>query len=727
MAGSSPLVAPTEPPAEQRFTRNRATRGKGLRKKTGCLTCRRRHVRCNEAKPVCGGCVRRKCECVYETQDQPPVFRVPTGPAAATSPTPATATATVINISSPSNETTDTEPPIVVVTSRRDDEEASSVTRGPIQNTQNALNLSAAPSEDRELTSTYLQTQVPLSRSGVENARNHTETIGSETNNTTEDSGAGAVASGNPEQPVGGGAHIGQTITSSLKDHRHVDYDSRAAPPPCPQSAYTSLSGFAPGSISSTSHTVETPTARWLELLIGDAVLGNESLNDIGLECNALNTFGSTVAQTPVSLGVEEQRTPMFSIEVDTDSATSRTLHASLQERLPYMGTDQVSEKQAWYSTEPLKLSQEEFRLFHHFVQHISQWIDLFEPKKPFGTFVPHLAMHNFGLMNAILALSARHLSLNTNNSCRKPELSPPNTNDAVRYYYKTLHYSQEAMKYETYKVSLELLAISIIISTYEMLDGSSKDWERHLKGVFWIQRSQVIHGDSGGLRQGVWWAWLCQDVWAAFREERKPLTFWWPTRSFDLLDPSELAARSVHLFAQVLSFCSREEWEENPNDFAARVSQADNLVEKWSDWRQHLTVEFEALPVMPNSEGAFAPIWIHPPAFSVALQLYHCALILISLHRPRAGGIDTYLEQKAILKQGIMMVCGIASALTDFASGIMSSQCVFIAGMSVEDVTQRTAVLKLLDDCRTRTGWPVRSLGDEISLIWQRYDKSTQ
>lgn len=224
--------------------------------------------------------------------------------------------------------------------------------------------------------------------------------------------------------------------------------------------------------------------------------------------------------------------------------------------------------------------------------------------------------MHNFGLMNAILALAARHLSLNTSKSSEKSDLTPSDANDSIRYYYKTLHYSQEAMRYDTYKVSLELLAISIIISTYEMLEGSSTDWERHLKGVFWIQRSQVIHGDSGGLRQGVWWAWLCQDIWAAFREERKPLTFWRPTRSFDALDPSELAARSVYLFAQVVSFCSREEMEDDQHDFASRVSKADALLEKWNDWREHLTVEFDALPVSTDSKDAFPPIWVNPPAF---------------------------------------------------------------------------------------------------------------
>ena len=113
--------------------------------------------------------------------------------------------------------------------------------------------------------------------------------------------------------------------------------------------------------------------------------------------------------------------------------------------------------------------------------------------------------MRNIGLMKAILALSARHISLN-------PGIIPEQThdrNDALQYYNETLHYLSKAMQYDTYKTSLELLATALIVSTYEMLDGSGRDWERHLQGVFWIQRSQVIHGDSKGLKQAVWWAWL--------------------------------------------------------------------------------------------------------------------------------------------------------------------------------------------------------------------------
>ena len=231
--------------------------------------------------------------------------------------------------------------------------------------------------------------------------------------------------------------------------------------------------------------------------------------------------------------------------------------------------------------------------------------------------------LHNVGLLNSILALSIRHLSVSATTTGAYDAMF---YGDAIQYYYKTLHYIQKAMEYDTYRTSLELLATALIVSTYEMLDGSSKDWERHLKGVFWIQRSQVIHGDSKGLRSAVWWAWLCQDVWAAFREKRKPFTFWKPVRTFELLDPHELASRSVYLFAQVVGYCSQEAAE---GEIVTRLSKAQELSEKLEEWHDFVTIEFEPLPMCgrpPHEQtpfhDLFDPVWIHPPAFGTQIPV---------------------------------------------------------------------------------------------------------
>jgi len=102
---------------------------------------------------------------------------------------------------------------------------------------------------------------------------------------------------------------------------------------------------------------------------------------------------------------------------------------------------------------------------------------------------------------------------------------------------------------------SEELLATVIIISTYEMFDDSKGNWTRHLKGVFGILRSQDAHGASAGLQQSVWWAWLQQDLWAAFREKRRCFSFWRPEREVPELAQNELANRAVYLLSQVVNY----------------------------------------------------------------------------------------------------------------------------------------------------------------------------
>lgn len=229
------------------------------------------------------------------------------------------------------------------------------------------------------------------------------------------------------------------------------------------------------------------------------------------------------------------------------------------------------------------------------------------------GALTWKLQIHNAGLMNAILALAYRHLALNP----RLNDHNAPNKEDsALQYYYQTLHYVQKAMQYSGYKRSLELLATTLIISAYEMLDNSTKDWERHLEGVFLIQRSQVIHGESGGLHSAVWWAWLCQDTWAAFREKRKTLTFWVPQKPLSVLSPYELAARSIYNAAKVISYAAEAATEA---DIRRRSEEATRLRRMLSDWQEHLTIEFSPLPLRSRQQSSrFRPIWIHPPVFGM-------------------------------------------------------------------------------------------------------------
>ena len=148
-----------------------------------------------------------------------------------------------------------------------------------------------------------------------------------------------------------------------------------------------------------------------------------------------------------------------------------------------------------------------EVQLLHHYVMHLSGWIDATDPDRQFAVIVPNLALTNQGLASAILALSSLHLSLDSKPQCSHSYL-PIEPTTAVQYYNDTLHYLQHAMGDADFLRSDELLATVLIISMFEMIEMKSPDQGdhfRHLQGVFWIQRSQTIHGESQGLKKRIW------------------------------------------------------------------------------------------------------------------------------------------------------------------------------------------------------------------------------
>ncbi|KAH7268968.1 uncharacterized protein BKA55DRAFT_587823 [Fusarium redolens] len=639
------------------FTRGRLSRGKGLRRTTGCLTCRRRRVKCDEVKPRCGGCTRKKARCEYA--------KIQAG-----------------TKTSPARDATTPKSP----TFEQQEDQSRELSANDIH----------MPSGEHVLPIESPQPEETVNiDNGDEGRHANTQIIQS------------------PQNSLGSHGDYGN------RTYPHLDSIVYGLPSPA-QLPYHPMS-MAYGSSPDASLTL-----KWLDLLLGDAAINYGPLPEPFPDPGGTNIFGNSAIQSPTTLGDNSVSHTGDYIarlcEPHTIEPRVETRNAYIRERIA-SGEDQVREKdQVWQALEPINLQTQELILFRHFTDHISQWMDLFEPQKPFGSLVPHLALHNVGLMNAILALSARHLDIMNRDTPTYAAGFRPTQDDTIGYYYKTLHYCQEAMQYDGYKTSLELLASAFIISAYEMLDGSNTDWEKHLKGVFWIQRSQTIHGHSDGLRQAVWWAWLCQDVWAAFREKRRPFTFWRPNRPLADLNPSELAARAVYNFAHVVRFCARDDASNTPDYVAVKTQEADLLSRQLDYWASYLTSEFQPLPIVASGaeKNPFPQVWVQPPFFAVAMQVYYCSRILLDLHRPCSGGYEEYLGKQRILKRWAGIVCRIAKALNDHASSVLSSQCVFIAGMVVEDPEQRSAILDILDTCSRRAGWPGYSLGRELKEIWR-------
>ncbi|XHF98554.1 hypothetical protein AWENTII_002103 [Aspergillus wentii] len=361
-------------------------------------------------------------------------------------------------------------------------------------------------------------------------------------------------------------------------------------------------------------------------------------------------------------------------------------------------------------------LSDVEHHLFRHFVRVSSKLLDFHDPEIHFATTVPHMALRNLGLMKALLGLSARHLSLGPATTELDGREYIIDRNLAVQYYLDALDYLNTA----SYPHSLDLVATAILISTYEMIDGSNRNWERHLKAVYWMQQSQANDGESGGLRSAIWWAWLQQDIWVAMQERRRVLNVWNPTKPVSTLKPPELARRAIYLLSQCVNYASKEEEQ---SDLTSRLDKGGELLFLLQQWHDNLPPEYRPLTCCSSDDAVFPPIWVNPPSYAAALQMHSLAMILVIVHRPSAGGIENYRAAQQMLAGALGTICGIARSVDedDDAANMISLHCLFRAGICVQTLRERLVLLDLLDLCQQRLHWPLISLRKELELEYAK------
>ncbi|KAF4984478.1 hypothetical protein FZEAL_326 [Fusarium zealandicum] len=462
------------------------------------------------------------------------------------------------------------------------------------------------------------------------------------------------------------------------------------------QPPYADSDWLRPQAGTSPAASASVAAVRWFGLLANDA--SREALQEadvpLGLEGGFLDT---SYAQN------EDDMTPLQRATRAIDNQPSAP-DLSNRGTTPANRMAGQAEESMWQASENICLLDREQALFENFLHRICSWVcsvslDTWQTKW----------------------LIARHSLIYST----RPE-EGADRNSALHYYYQTLHYVQKAMRYATYQNSPELMATTLIISTYEMLRGSRTDWQRHLQGVFWILRSRQIEVEASSLESTTWWAWLRQDIWVAFREKRRTYSTWTPKKTYLQLSSHELASRAVWILAQVINFCALDSSEETDGTLSGRLGWAEALRKMLCEWKSHLTVEFSPMPaVSRHGADTFQPLLIHPQCFGLAMQVHYVSQILICAHEPCLGGLDMYMKRQKTIQESIEMVCGIALTLSEDASTMLSSQCLFIAGIFMQDSRQRSCVLEMLDSCRNRCGWPTPSLGSELEQIWGRSRES--
>ncbi|TID07198.1 Transcriptional regulatory protein moc3 [Colletotrichum higginsianum] len=677
---------------ETRPRRVRPSRARGLRTSTGCLTCRRRRIKCDEGKPKCAQCCKSDRGCEYAQ------------PAA---------------------------PEEALETRHRSQSVVSTAADQDLPDDY----LPGLPNAAEGTTDSGVVVTPPVPKDAP--ASTATAAVAAAATAHPVDFATPFVPSFDPADPCGTTLGVEETLQPSVSD---ADL------------------GFSPLALSQTSLLNISPF-EWYDLLAQDAINNIQRLNSLsGGETRwAFDESTLSRRQSPIP-------------ESPRDG----------NEGPPGFGQEDAPVTQPWNTTSNIELSESDLAYFRYYVDVVGPILDLFDPERHFSNVVPHLAVRNIGLLKSILAVAARHMSLGSTASIDdgpapsnppSPDTSYPGGGQAeteparmaTQFYYETLQYLSHTLLYPSYANSHEILATAIMISTYEMFDAdgpsTNGDWERHLRGAFWIQRSQNNNGESAdGLRRAVWWAWLRQDIWAAFRSGRRTLTIFQPQRRIRDLGSDELVTRILFIAAKCVEYASRDADAAPVRDLQHRLNHGNRLLRSLEEWRQALPASFAPISAAPTpvpetasaagipfassptssaghsrrdsvcassvksaSKQIFHPVWIHPPSHAGAMQMYHFARAIVLLAQPTTGGLNAYRQRQRSLTESLHTVCGIANSCrdTDPAMAFVNVQAVFAVGQCAQDKQKQSEILPILDRALAISKFPVKGLTQALRRLW--------
>ncbi|CAK4033557.1 Hypothetical predicted protein [Lecanosticta acicola] len=359
---------------------------------------------------------------------------------------------------------------------------------------------------------------------------------------------------------------------------------------------------------------------------------------------------------------------------------------------------------------------REEAILLRHFVETLARNFDLTDPRAHFRNVVPQRAAVCPTLMNAIFALSARHLS-------RIGQYDPLVSN---RYHQECLKHLIPMLDDTSAILDENLLASTIILRHLEELEvpisgQHPSDQHSHLLGAQAFIAAQERAAITGGLRQAAFWVGLRQEVYVAFVNQRPAL----PAlehcnvdRSFEAAEDHIWACRIIVQCADILRYCF--------GDGTASAASYAYLEHQVSQWYDSKPASFN--PVFyraPEGDEVFPEIWYVGDDLATGIQHYHLARILLSSHNPGIpklgpGRTAALRAMDDEIKRHVRALCGMSlsnpSNAPAFTYAAMGAS---LAGDKFVEYREQIALLAVLQQCENMHAWPTGTAITNLKVAW--------
>ncbi|KND90697.1 hypothetical protein TOPH_04599 [Tolypocladium ophioglossoides CBS 100239] len=360
--------------------------------------------------------------------------------------------------------------------------------------------------------------------------------------------------------------------------------------------------------------------------------------------------------------------------------------------------------------------SWREAKLMKYYLEYMCNWFDLCDTTRHFAIHVPRKALSCPTLLNAIFALSSRHLSLKGQQFDQWI---------SHQYHERCLQQLSRISNDSQALLNDDLLAATILLRTLEELEVPllGTDNEGHLLGIQVFMNAHGSSATSSSLRQAAFWVGLRQEVTMAVASQRSikiSLTHNFIDQSFTHAGDDTWANRVILHCAKVVQFCFGES-HHKPEEYRA-------LVEYDKGWLHYRPSSFLPIAYMdPDaSRGEVFPHILYL-SHAVVIGVVHSILAqaLLMCYDPTLPKIGPARKtsqeaRENDIRQQVIHLCGTAlSNDSTIPAMITASLGIATCGDRFKDDAERNALLGVLIKTEADHAWPTGNIQSSLKSAW--------
>ncbi|KAI1118511.1 hypothetical protein F5Y14DRAFT_438495 [Nemania sp. NC0429] len=424
---------------------------------------------------------------------------------------------------------------------------------------------------------------------------------------------------------------------------------------------------------------------------------------------------GDILYSRPESLVVNTRPHPQTaSHRHDSSPERLQTLRPSQQDLNLHASPHENASTLQFYDAAALPLKDRtEAILFRHYIQKIAVCLDCCDPLQHFELTVPERASTCHTLLNAILAIAARHLSHTTDFD----QLA------SNRYHDECLKYLIPMMNHSSAVADENIFAATIILRMLEEMDGSltGQDNYSHLLGIHAFVNARDQYMVPGSLSAAAFWVGLRQEIYVAILTQQRVKLHLDDSIVDRSLEPAEdytWSNRAIILLADILNSC----FGNNPLT-TRRWTALNDAAESWTRARPPSFNPFFYREA--TGSGAFPEIWHGSSCHILGIQHHLLAqlfLVQFDPSIPRVGPNRRTAMQKMTQRIEALMreLCGLGIS-NQWTPPAMFTACIGIAmfGDHFGERSDQEALAAFLKKTETAHARPTAAIQQQLMKAW--------